>query len=174
MNIPWWTCPSCFVSHPDKTASTESGASLLQAPESRLHILGQNQNNTFKIESLLHAPDTRLFPMHPSIVARTNLFFFFCCFALSTSSPAPLPHPFLHCCQSSFSSSLPEQDQFVRFLVISDFAQIVQCTYYCPFPSILSKYHPLSFPDSASHLRCDFGTLLLVLTKMSWSLLNAR
>ena len=127
----------------------------------------QYQNNTFKIESLLHAPDTRLFPMHPSIVARTKLFFFFCCFALSTSSPAPLPHPFLHCCQSSFSSSLPEQDQFVRFLVISDSAQIVQCTYYCPFPSILSKYHPLSFPDSASHLRCDFGTLLLVLTKMS-------
>ena len=41
MNIPWWTCPSCFVSHPDKTASTESGASLLQAPDSRLHILGE-------------------------------------------------------------------------------------------------------------------------------------
>ena len=177
MNIPWWTCPSCFVSHPDKTASTESGASLLQAPDSRLQILGVPKYIKYTKTTLskLNLCCTLLIQdsfqcIHPLLPEQNYFSFSVVCSQYKfTCSPAPsLPSllPELILLLSPWTRSVRQVSSHLRFCP--------DCTYYCPFPSILSKYHPLSFPDSASHLRCDFGTLLLVLTKMSWSLLNAR
>ena len=42
--IPWWTCPSCFAWHPDKTSLTGSGASSSQAPDSWMPMVSSPYN----------------------------------------------------------------------------------------------------------------------------------